>query len=375
MVRRTFTAWGGIAAALALWVALAGTGAAQPAVADSPPPAVSQSPAVIDLPIVGGLGGISQYERFEKPFWEDELRTLSHGRIRATIRPIDGGGASTQDMLLLMRLGVVPMGTSFLSMLAGDEPELNVIDLPALNPDMATLRRTVAAFRDRMTEVLDSRYSVKLLGVYVYPAQVVFCDRPFNGLRGLAGLRVRTSSVAQSEVMQAVGAIPTIIPFAEIVDAVETGVVDCAITGTFSGYEIGLPNVTTHVHAMALSWGISIFGANRDFWASLPPDVRDMLTSGIADLEKRIWQYAEEDTLRGLACSTGSGECGTSLPHAVTLVPISAEDEELRRKLLEDVVLPGWIARCGTLCVTSWNNYLAGVHGITAKAPGAEAPP
>ena len=38
--------------------------------------------------------------------------------------------------------------------------------------DIAALRRSVAAFRDHLTETLRDRYDIELLGVYVYPAQV-----------------------------------------------------------------------------------------------------------------------------------------------------------------------------------------------------------
>lgn len=340
-------------AALALW---AGAGAAR-----------AEDPAQIRLQIVGGLAGITQYQHLERPFWQTGITERSGGRITATIRPIDGGGVRVQEMLQLMRLGVIPFGTALLSVVAGDDPELNAVDLPVLNPDMATLRATVAAFRDHLRTVLEERYDIELLGVYVYPAQVLFCAAPFSGLDDLAGRKVRTSSVGQSELMTALDAIPVLMPFAEIVSGLRDGVVDCAITGTLSGYEIGLPDVTSHVHAMAISWGISIFGANRTAWQSLPADVRETIRTGVADLERRIWDQADADTSRGLACNTGEAACGPAVNHPMRLVPTSTADADRRRQLLATVVLPRWIERCGTDCVTAWNTFLTPVHGIRAS--------
>ncbi|MBV8526211.1 MAG: hypothetical protein JOY71_29565, partial [Acetobacteraceae bacterium] len=80
-----------------------------------------------------------------------------------------------------------------------------LIDLPALNPDIATLRRTVAAYRPHLQELLEGEFQIKLLAIYAYPAQVLFCTNKFDGLAGLAGRRVRTSSVGQSEMMSALG--------------------------------------------------------------------------------------------------------------------------------------------------------------------------
>ncbi|UDQ91341.1 MULTISPECIES: TRAP transporter substrate-binding protein [Xanthobacter] len=322
----------------------------------------------IRLQVVGGLGGVTQFTRLEQPFWEREIPERTGGRVVATIIPNDSGGLRGQEMLQLMRLGVVPFGTGLLSVVSAEEPELNAVDLAILNPDMATLKKTVAAFRAHLVNILRDRWDIELLAIYAYPAQVLFCRSAFRGLDDIAGRRVRTSSVAQSDLMKALGAIPVVVPFADVVDAVRQGVVDCAITGTLSGYEIGLGDVTTHVHSMAISWGISFFGANLTAWQALPQDVRAPIRDGLADLEGRIWQQAESDTARGLDCNTGASVCGRPQAHRLVVVPQSEADAARRLSLLSGTVLPRWIERCGSACVDAWNAYLAKLHTTTAKA-------
>lgn len=323
----------------------------------------AQGAAPIHLQIVGGLGGVSQYTRLEEPFWRSIVPQISGGRITASIRPLDAGGLRGQEMLQLMRLGVVPFGSALLSVVSGDEPELNAMDLPVLNPDIATLRRTVDVFRRHLASVLRERYDIELLAIYTYPAQVLFCTRPFRGLDDLAGRKVRTSSVGQSELVAALGAVSVMMPFAQTLAALRDGVADCAVTGTLSGYEIGLPGIATHVHSMAISWGLSIFGANATAWEALPENLQEILRTGLADLEQRIWAQAADDVERGLACNTGAAACGAT-PGRMTLVPTSPADEERRRTLLKDVVLPRWIERCGETCAFSWNTYLAPTHAL-----------
>lgn len=320
------------------------------------------------MSVVGGLAGVSQYTQLEQPFWQTEIAARSGGRLAATIRPFDASGLRGDDMLQLIRLGVVPFGTALLAVAAGDEPELNAVDLPALNPDMATLRLTVGRYREHLRSVLRERYGIELLGVYAYPAQALFCTQAFGGLGDLVGRRVRTSSVGQSELMTALGAVPVMIPFAETVAALRDGVADCAITGTLSGYEIGLPDVTTHIHAMAISWGLSFFGANATAWKALPPDLQEIVRAGVGDLETRIWAHAERDTARGLACDTGAPCPGAQPRRPMTLVPLSAGDVERRRRLLTQTVLPRWIERCGMACASAWNDTLSKPLGIAAIA-------
>ena len=325
----------------------------------------AQADQPINLKIVGGLASVSQYERLEKPFWERQIAALSQGRITAEIYPYDRSGLPGPEMLRLMRLGVVPFGTALLAVVAGDEPELNVVDLPALNPDMQALRKTVGAYRPRLQQILRTKFSVELLAIYSYPAQVVFCSKQFTGLGDLIGRRVRTSSVGQSEMMSALGAVPVITPFAEVVTAIRTGVVDCAITGTLSGREIGLSEVTSYIYPMAISWGLSLFGANSAAWEALPPDLQATLRQAIGKLEQSVWTAAERETADGLACDTDSGTCPDGhRPSQMKLVAVTAEDEARRKRLLVESVLPGWIQRCGTDCVTLWNQNLASALGL-----------
>lgn len=313
----------------------------------------------IQLRIIGGLAGVSQYVRHEEPFWRDRVPQMTGGRVRATINPFDSSGLRGQEMLQLMRLGVVPFGTALLAAVSADEPELNAVDLPGLNPDIAALRRTVALYRPHLERLLRDRYGIELLGIYAYPAQVIYCTKAFTGLGDLAGRRIRTSSVGQSEMMSALGALPVVTPFAEVVNAVRAGTVDCAITGTLSGNEIGLFEVTSHIHAMAISWALSFFGANSAVWDALPADLRDVLRGGIKGLENDIWEASDRETAEGLACDTGSSTCIHGRVGQMTLVPVTPADDAQRARVLVRSVLPAWVERCGKDCARAWNSLLA----------------
>jgi TRAP-type C4-dicarboxylate transport system substrate-binding protein len=302
------------------------------------------------LRIVGGLPGVTQYTQLEKPFWSAEIERISGGRMAATIQPSDVGIARSADMLKLMRLGTVPFGTALLAVAAGEEPDLNILDLPGLQADAASLRTFASSNRQAIAEVLRDRYRTKLLALYVYPAQVVFCARVFRGLADLAGRRVRTSSVGQSEFVAALGGVPIKLAFAEIVPSIRAGTLDCAITGTLSGNEIGLADVATHVHDMPINWGVSLFGANLDAWDALPSDARATIKGAVATLEGRIWDRAAADTALGLACNTGATACPTEQRKRMELVHMSVEDDALRRRIVTQVILPRWLARCGTAC-------------------------
>lgn len=321
----------------------------------------------VPIQVIGGLAGVNQYIKLEEPFWSSEIERVSGGRIKASIRPFDRAGLPGGEMLRLMQTGVVPFGTALLSLVGADEPEFGAMDLPALNPDVVALRKSVMAFRPLFTRLLKERYDVELLGIYTYPAQVVYCAKPFSALTDLAGRRVRTSSIAQFEFMTALGAIPVNTPFSETVGAITKGVVDCAVTGTLSGNEIGLSEVTTHLHAMAINWGVSVFGASAHTWKRLAPDIRDTLRAAVGDLETRIWAAADRETMNGIACNIGSESCIGGRRGKMKLVEISAEDETTRRRMLIEVSLPRWLERCGSGCIASWNATIGPVVNLYAR--------
>lgn len=365
--RRILPGLMGLALALLLAVAPA---RAQPAMAPAQPavtaPAGVQDP--IRLRIVGGLATLSQYVDFEAPFWTEKVPRITDGRVRAEISPFDRAGIRGQEMLQLMRLGVVPFGYVLLGLAAADEPILNVLDLPVMNADMAALRRTIELGRPGLVTLLRERYNVELLAIFTYPAQVMFCRRPFSGLSDLSGRRIRTSSVGQSELVSALGGVPVLIPLAETVQAIRNGVVECAITGTLSGSAIGLHEVTSHVSRLAISWGVSFFGANTAAWSALPPDVRAKLSAGLRDLERDIWTAAEQQTEDGLACLAGRPSCKGGRPGRMAIVEERWQDESRRLQLLSETILPSWLQRCGSECSEVWNRDIAPTLGLWARS-------
>lgn len=320
------------------------------------------------LRIVGGLAGLNQYTRHEEPFWTTDLPKLTGGQLHAEIVPFDRAGIRGQEMLQLMQLGVVPFGTALVSQSAVAEPLLAVPDLAGLNPDIASLRRTVAAFRPQLEKTLRERHGIELLAIYTYPAQVLFCKKSFDGLGDLAKRRVRVASPPQADWIEALGAVPVSISFAGIVEAFRAGNIDCAITGTMTGNTIGLHELTSHVHPMAVSWGLAIFGANQGVWRSLNPQLRELLSRELPKLEQAIWAESERETGDGMACNTGAASCTGGKRGRMVEVRSSADDDKRRRQIFASTVLPRWVQRCGPACAEVWNQTLGAQLGITAPA-------
>lgn len=362
--RRSVGALRGVCRTLALALPLC-LGAA--GLAAEPAPAPAGKPQ-LKLRIVGGLAGVTQFTQLEGPFWTRDLARLSGGRYSAEIVAFDRAGVPGSDMLRLLQLGVVPFGTVLMSSLSAQHPLYTAADLPGLNPDMATLRTTLAAVRPALEEALRRHQNVEPLAIYVYPAQVLFCRERLDGLDDLRGRVVRVSSAAQGDFVAALGAQPRLVPFAQLMQSMQGGTLDCAVTGTMSGNILGLHEHTRYIHPMALSWGLAIFGAHRPTWQALPQDLRTLLQAQLPRLETAIWRSAEEETADGLLCNTGRSACGSGRRGSMTLVPPSPQDEARRLQVLRASVLPRWLERCGAPCAELWRANIGPVRGIELPA-------
>jgi hypothetical protein len=274
--------------------------------------AVAWSASATELPdmhlkIVGGLGSTSQYIDHEEPFWTKRLAADSGGHITAEVSPFDGLGIHGSEVVQMMRLGVISFGTTSLSLIAAEDPEAAAVDLVGMNPDIGSLRKNVDAYRSTLADMLRKRYGIELLAVFTYPAQVLFCNRPIANLRDLAGLKVRTAGAIHSDFVEALGAI---------------GVID--------------------------------------------PATRKFLRRELESFEDEIWRSAESETIEGLACNTGQGECRSGPAGHMTLVAMRPEDNILTRRLLSDVIVPHWAERCGPECAETWNATIGRNTGLKA---------
>jgi TRAP-type C4-dicarboxylate transport system substrate-binding protein len=108
----------------------------------------------------------------------------------------------------------------------------------------------------------------------------------------IKGKKVRTSSRTQAEFIEALGGTSVTMAFGEVVPAMQNKVVDCAITGSLSGYSAKWYEVATHLYALPINWNQQVHGVNQKVWDKLDPKVQVFLTANVAKLVDSIWDAA-----------------------------------------------------------------------------------
>jgi TRAP-type C4-dicarboxylate transport system substrate-binding protein len=301
----------------------------------------------------------------EVPFWNKIIPEASGGKVTATFAPMDQLGVKGAQVLRMTKLRVVDFGASDVSKMAGDDPVFEGCDLAGLALDIETARKACQAWMPTMSRKAEELFNTKLLAVGTNPPQVIWCRVPIGGLGDLKGKKVRVFNKTMTDFMQAIGASAVSMAFAEVVPALQRGVVDCAVTGTMSGFTAGWPEVTTHQFQAYMGWSINYQSVNIDSWKRFGPDLQAFFTEQFAKLEDKMWQTAAAAVAGADNCNFGTGECPEGKAAKLVNVLVGDADKELHAKLMQDVVLVEWGKRCGNDCAKEWNDTVGKVVGMS----------
>ena len=318
-----------------------------------------------NITVVGGLSNLTAYRNVERPFWAESVPELTDGQITVEIQGFNDMGLKGPEVLRLIGQGVIPFGSATMSYFASDNPINEAIDLAGLAPTIEIAKEITDAFQPVYEDFYEDN-NIKVLGFSTYPAQVLFCNAEVNVLDDIKGKKVRTSSRNQAEFVEALGGSSVTIPFPEVVPALQNRIVDCAITGSMSGYSAKWYEVSTHLYALPINWNQQIHAVNMDYWNDLDPQVQEFLETNLPLMYERIWQDAAAETFEGYACNTGGDECDEEVKGKMKLVEPTEEDTEKLLKLTEEIVLPKWASRCSDQCVEDFNNTIGEVLNVTA---------
>lgn len=307
-----------------------------------------------------------QYTLVDQPLLRDGLRARSNGRIEVTLATHAERNLGGPEIIRLVRAGQAEIGAGTLTTLSGDVPILDGVDLAGLAPDIALARRIAEAMTPVANRELE-RFGVRILAMYPFPAQVLFCRAPFTSLADLRGRRIRTFGNSLVDFYSALGAQPVSIAFPEVYSALERGVVDCAITGSGSGAAARWPEVTTHISDLPVSWAVSAYVVNLAWYNRQEPAVRALLEEVFREISDRQWRLGAEATRDGIDCNIGHRD-GCRI-HALAARPMtevkaSEADRAEVRRVFEQVVLPGFVRRCGARCGEVYNQVIAPLSGV-----------
>ena len=326
-----------------------------------------------DLPknsfkVVGTWGNLSNYKNHEGPFWNKTITEHSNGALTAHAPPLTELGLKGFEVMRLLKLGVFDFAFGVIGYVASEDAVFEGVDLAGIAQSIESARKVTEIYRPILDKAFEKTFGAKLMLMYPFPSQLIFCNADLKSISDLKGKRIRGYSTTLGDFVEGAGGSSVTIAFAEVVPALQKGVAECGITGTMPAYQAKWYEVITHVLKLRVGWGISFGAFSLKRWNQLDKATQDFFTKEIAALEDQMWAATKAEDEMGIICNTGMGKCTEGAPGKMKLVEASAADEKARTKILTDFVLKRWASRCGDQCVKDWNATVGKYLKLTAKA-------
>ncbi len=187
--------------------------------------------------------------------------------------------------------------------------EFEVFDIPYILPDKAALRRvTEGALGKKLFTKLEPK-GIRGLAYWDNGFKVMSANKPLrmpDDFRGLK-MRIQSSKVLEAQ-MRALGAIPQVLAFSEVYQALQTGVVDGSENTPSNMYTQKMHEVQKYTTLSDHGYiGYAVI-TNKKFWDGLPADVRGELEKAMAEATKYTNEIAQKENDDALEAMKQSGK-------------------------------------------------------------------
>ena len=253
---------------------------------------------------------------------------LTHGRVRVDVYP-NSQLYKDKEELEALQLGAVQMLAPSLAKFGPlGVKEFEAFDLPYIFPTKAALYAvTEGGIGKSLLRQLEPK-GITGLAYWDNGFKVMSANRPLHAPQDFKGLKMRIQgSKTLDAQMRALGAIPQVLAFSEVYQALQTGVVDGTENPPSNMLTQRMNEVQKHVTVSNHGYLGYVVIVNKKFWDGLPDDIRNQLSEAMRQATAFEKTIAQRDNDRALEAIRKAGRTTV-----YTLTP--AEQAEWRRALL-----------------------------------------
>jgi C4-dicarboxylate-binding protein DctP len=147
--------------------------------------------------------------------------------------------------------------------------------------------------------------------------KIMSANKPMKMPGDIKGMkmRIQSSKVLEAE-MRTLGALPQVMSFSEVYQALQTGVVDGTENPPSNMYTQKMHEVQKHLTVTDHGYlGYAVI-ANKKFWDGLPPDIRKELDAAMAEATKYANSIARKENEESLDKIKAAGKTAVYVPTA-----------------------------------------------------------
>lgn len=171
--------------------------------------------------------------------------------------------------------------------LSAEAPYINFGHLPGLLTDVAQYHTMLdPLLREEMATVWRTKYNAVQLATGVFEDQCIISKTPLHSAADFSGKKVRVHNTEAAALMSKLGAVPTPVPFGEIVPALQRGIVDAVMTSVGTANGFGFHTVAKHVSLWKIGTVVPwSFVVNAGTWSKLPDDLKPLVQAEFRKIE------------------------------------------------------------------------------------------
>ena len=250
------------------------------------------------------------------------------GRVKVEVYPNSQLYKDKEEMEALQLGSVQMLAPSLAKFGPLGVKEFEVFDLPYIFKDQAAFRAvTEGPVGADLFRKLEPK-GIKGMAYWDNGFHIMSANRPLHNVADFKGLkmRIQSSKVLDAQ-MRALGAIPQVMAFSELYQALQSGVVDGTEGVPSNFYTQKIYEVQKH---MTLSYHGHLAYAvivNKKFWDSLPDDIRTILDGCVKDATTYANALAATENAMALDKIKASGK-------TTVYTPTPAETNEWKKALM-----------------------------------------
>ena len=234
--------------------------------------------------------------------FKEEVESMTNGNITVELYPSSQLGDS-KEIVQSTAMGAVELNISGSAQFSVFNEELMVLDLPFLfaQREVAYEKLDGEPGAYLAEGMLDN--NIKVLGYLDGGYRCMFNSvRPLNHPSDFEGLSVRVQdSEVYFNMMDALGALPSFLPWGDLYVSISQGVVEAGEGGLSQLYTQRFYEVAPYVSLTNHTLTINPFVINKDKWDSLPADyqaVLEVATDRMEAFERQRMAEAEEESMQ-----------------------------------------------------------------------------
>lgn len=211
--------------------------------------------------------------------WAQNIEKESNGRLKFEIYPNGQLVGPPNRQFDAARNGIVDIAWCLHGVTPGRYPMTELANLPFTWPSEGV---DLALMGKRMTELAPKYLAAEHKGLHILWMNmanpiVVWSKVPIRKVADYKGKKIRYASITNKEWLEAVGAVPQLVPPPESQDALAKGIVEGATFPYEAGFAYKLGSVAPYAIEPPLASATFATVMNPAKYNSLPPDLRAIL--------------------------------------------------------------------------------------------------